>query len=129
MRDSGAKGHDDVVSKYTVTAERAGDRWVLQAVEAPGAISQVANLDEADQIKEAIAFVRGESQGDIEIEVRRIFDITVTREGNWWMVAIPELDGLTQARTEDEAPLMAREYIAVTLGVPVDQVEVRASES
>jgi hypothetical protein len=26
------------------------------------------------------------------------FDIDVTRDGGWWMVHIPELGGLTQAR-------------------------------
>lgn len=57
---------------YTVTAERSGDWWVLQAVEAPGAISQVASLDEAGHIVEAIAFVTGERAEDIEIRVRRV---------------------------------------------------------
>ena len=26
------------------------------------------------------------------------FDIDVTRDGGWWMIHIPELGGLTQAR-------------------------------
>lgn len=60
------------MSKYTVTAERSGQWWVLQAVEAPGAISQVARLDQADQIKEAIAFVTRESEEDIEIHLVRM---------------------------------------------------------
>lgn len=49
---------------------------------------------------------------------------TVYREDRWWMVAIPELDGLTQARRLSEAELMAREYIAVTLDVPLEDVAV-----
>ncbi len=53
-----------------MTAERAGEGWVLQAVEAPGAISQVARLDQADQIKEAIAFVTGEPEESVEIQLR-----------------------------------------------------------
>ena len=57
----------------------------------------------------------------------RHFDVVVTREDKWWMVTIPELDGLTQARRLSEAPRMAREYIAVTLGVPIAEVEVSAS--
>ena len=48
----------------------------------------------------------------------------VTREGRWWMVAVPEIDGLTQARHIGEAELMARELIAVTLDVDLDDVAV-----
>ncbi|WP_434316369.1 hypothetical protein [Leifsonia sp. P73] len=115
------------MASYTVTAERAGDWWVLQAVEAPGAISQVASLDQADQIIEAIAFVTGEPADDIEIRVQRVFDVTVAQEGLWWMVAIPELDGLTQAADLGDVPLMAREYIAATLDLPRDGIEVRVT--
>lgn len=57
------------VSIYHVTAERAGKFWVLQAVEAPGAISQVSRLDQADVIREAIAFVTGETEASVEIAV------------------------------------------------------------
>ena len=55
---------------------------------------------------------------------RRTYAATVTREGRWWMVAIPELDGLTQARRLAEAELMAREWIAVTLDTPLEDVAV-----
>lgn len=57
------------------------------------------------------------------------YRVEVTREGKWWMVAIPELDGLTQARRLGETELMAREYIAVTKGVPLDEVAVEVSLS
>ena len=60
------------MSLYTVTAERSGKWWSLQAVEAPGAISQVARLDQADIIREAIAFVTGEAEEDITITVRPV---------------------------------------------------------
>lgn len=52
------------------------------------------------------------------------YQVTVTRDGKWWMVHIPEIDGLTQARRLIEAPLMAREYIAVTLDQDLAEVEV-----
>lgn len=42
---------------------------MLQAVEAPGALSEVENLEDADQIKEAIAFVTGEPESEIDIKV------------------------------------------------------------
>jgi len=48
----------------------------------------------------------------------------VHREGKWWLVEVPAIDGLTQARRLSEAQLMARELVAVTLGVPLSEVEV-----
>ena len=52
------------------------------------------------------------------------YRVEVTREGKWWMVSVPELDGLTQARRLEDASAMAREYIAVTLDIPTSDVEV-----
>lgn len=52
------------------------------------------------------------------------YTVRVTREGKWWMVHVPEIDGLTQARRLGEAELMARELIAVTKGIALDEVEV-----
>lgn len=54
----------------------------------------------------------------------RKYTARVTREGKWWMVQVPEIDGLTQARRLGEAELMARELIAVTKGIALDEVEV-----
>ena len=55
------------------------------------------------------------------------YEVTVAREGRWWMIEIPELDGLTQARRLDDVEKMAREYIAVTLDIPVSQAAVSIS--
>ena len=55
------------------------------------------------------------------------YDVVVTREGRWWMIEIPELDGLTQVRRVDKVEKMAREYIAVTLDAPLSQVGVSIS--
>jgi predicted RNase H-like HicB family nuclease len=55
------------------------------------------------------------------------YDVTVTREGKWWMVHIPDLDGLTQARRLAETGQMAREWIALTLGVPIADVAVNVT--
>lgn len=57
----------------------------------------------------------------------KTYKATVTREGKWWMVAIPELNGLTQARRLSEARLMAQEWIAVNLDVGVEYVDVDLS--
>ncbi len=55
------------------------------------------------------------------------YAVTVTREGKWWMIAVPELDGLTQARRLSEVETMARSLIAVTLDVPVDSFTITCS--
>jgi hypothetical protein len=52
------------------------------------------------------------------------YDITVTREGKWWMIAVPAIDGLTQARRLSEITPMAVSLIAITLDVPASQVGV-----
>jgi DNA-directed RNA polymerase specialized sigma24 family protein len=58
------------MTTYTVTAERSGRWWALQCVEVPGALSQVARLDHADQIKEAIAFVAGVDEASVEVALQ-----------------------------------------------------------
>jgi hypothetical protein len=52
------------------------------------------------------------------------YHATVTRDGKWWMIAIPGIDGLTQARRLSEAEKMAREYVAVSLDVPLESVAI-----
>ncbi|RVW02886.1 HicB family toxin-antitoxin system [Rhodococcus xishaensis] len=52
------------------------------------------------------------------------YRVKVTREGKWWRVSIPGLDGLTQARRIGETEQMAREFIAVTTGTPIEGVAV-----
>ena len=57
------------MTTYTVTAERSGRWWALQCTEVPGALSQVARLDQADQIKEAIAFIAGVPEDSVDIDL------------------------------------------------------------
>lgn len=59
---------------YTVRAERSGKWWALECVEVPGALSQVTRLDQADQIREAIAFVADVPEESVEIEVIPVID-------------------------------------------------------
>lgn len=54
-----------------------------------------------------------------------MYQVEVTREGRWWMVAVPQIGGLTQARRLAEAELMAREYIAATTGTALEDVQVQ----
>lgn len=59
------------VTTYTVTAERGSRRWLLQCEELPGALSEVARLDQADAVmREAIAFVARVPETEIDIELR-----------------------------------------------------------
>jgi predicted XRE-type DNA-binding protein/predicted RNase H-like HicB family nuclease len=52
------------------------------------------------------------------------FEVKVAREGRWWMVEVPELDGLTQARRLNEVAQMAREWIALHEELSLSEVEV-----
>lgn len=52
------------------------------------------------------------------------YRVNVTRDGRWYMLSIPEIDGLTQARWRWEIKRMARSCIAVTLDVPMREVAV-----
>ena len=52
----------------------------------------------------------------------KTYDAIVTRDGKWWMIEIPDLDGLTQARRLAEVEDMAREFIAVSTRVPQDEI-------
>jgi hypothetical protein len=55
------------------------------------------------------------------------YKVEITREGRWWMVRIPQIDGLTQARRLAEAPTMAREYIALDRGIPLREINVEVT--
>ncbi len=52
------------------------------------------------------------------------YDVNVTRDGRWWMVEIPAIDGLTQARRVSEIEDMARSLIAIELDVAQSSVEL-----
>lgn len=60
-------------------------------------------------------------------EAMHEFKIEVTREGRWWMVRIPEIDGLTQARRLSEAESVAREYIALDRNLPLNDINVETA--
>ncbi|MFF2485260.1 hypothetical protein ACFVSU_02605 [Microbacterium sp. NPDC058062] len=57
----------------------------------------------------------------------KTYDVVVTRDQDWWAVAVPELDGITQARSLEGTTAAAREYIAVTLDVAPDSFDVRVT--
>ena len=48
----------------------------------------------------------------------------MTRDGKWWMIHIPKIDGLTQARRLSEVEKLAREYIAITEDVAMSSFNI-----
>ena len=54
----------------------------------------------------------------------RTLEATAYKEGKWWMVSIPAIDGLTQCKTIEKIPEQAADLAAVILDLPADQVAV-----
>lgn len=52
------------------------------------------------------------------------YDIEVTRDGRWWMIHVPAIGQITQARNEAEIELMARELLAVSTGKPIEEIHI-----
>ncbi len=53
------------------------------------------------------------------------YKVEVTREGRWWMITVPEIDQLTQARRISEIVPMAESLIAVSTDQPLTDIKVR----
>jgi hypothetical protein len=60
----------------------------------------------------------------VTVSARPRYTAQVTREGRWWMVAVPQIDALTQARRLGEAGTMARELLALVLEVEPDSFDL-----
>ncbi len=54
----------------------------------------------------------------------KTYEATVGRDGKWWMIRVPEVGGVSQARSLGEAATMARSLIAVSLDVDPTSFEV-----
>ena len=54
----------------------------------------------------------------------KTYEVTAERDGTFWFIRIPELEGATQALTEEEIPVMARDYIALTLDIPEESFRI-----
>ena len=52
------------------------------------------------------------------------YKVEVVRDGRWWMIHVPEIDGLTQARRVDEIEGMARSLIAISTDKPLSEIGV-----
>jgi len=51
-------------------------------------------------------------------------NVTIEREGTFWLVHIDGTDWLTQARRYSEVELMAREYISLAEDIPIEEVSI-----
>lgn len=59
------------MQRFTATARRDGRWWVVQCDQLPGALSQVARLEQAEVVhREAIAFVADVDESGVEVAVR-----------------------------------------------------------
>lgn len=55
---------------------------------------------------------------------RKTYQLNATREGQWWIIDVPELDYRTQARKLDQVEHMGRDLIALMQDVPADSFDV-----
>lgn len=82
------------MTEYTATAQREGRWWIVQCDQHPGAVSQVARLDQAEEVhREAIAFVADVSAESVSVTVHPQLDPEVSAE----------LDEAQQLRSEAAA--------------------------
>ena len=51
-------------------------------------------------------------------------NITIKREGEYWLIHIDGTEGITQAQQYDEVTTMAREYISLTDHVPISDIAI-----
>lgn len=52
------------------------------------------------------------------------YKVEVQRDGKWWMIHVPDIDGLTQARRLSEVQDMARSLIAISTDTKLSDVDI-----
>ncbi len=69
------------MTDYTATARREGRWWIVQCDQHPGALSQVARLEQAEQVhREAIAFVADVPAESVCVTVQPQVDPQISEE-------------------------------------------------
>lgn len=53
------------------------------------------------------------------------YNVEVNRDGRWWMIRVPEIDQLTQARRISEIADMAKSLIAISTATPLSDIDIR----
>ena len=117
---------DDKIAGYYVGLEQcpdSGDTRGLQRLH-QRLTEQRREQFEVDRIRRALQCRFFPTRAALA-KPSRCFDIEITRHGSWWMVQIPDIDGLTKTRRRDDAEMTAREHIAVTIDAPIAEVAVR----
>ena len=56
--------------------------------------------------------------------MKHVYEAIAEREHDWWIITVPEIDQVTQARVVSEIDTMARDLVAAILDVEEDEVEV-----
>jgi hypothetical protein len=57
----------------------------------------------------------------------REYKVEVERDGRWWMIHVPEIDQITQARRINEIEDMARSLIAFSTDQPISDITVHVA--
>lgn len=57
----------------------------------------------------------------------KVYDATAVREGTWWIITVPELDAVTQARHVREIDTMATGLITALLDLDEGEVKVNVT--
>ena len=55
---------------------------------------------------------------------RKTYQLTAAREGQWWIIDVPELDYRTQARKLDQVEHMGRDLIALMEDIAPDSFDI-----
>lgn len=55
------------------------------------------------------------------------YKVNVTRDGRWWMIDVPEIDQLTQARRINEIEDQARSLIAISTDTPLTDININVT--
>ena len=57
----------------------------------------------------------------------REYKIEVERDGRWWIIHVPEIEQITQARRISEIEDMARSLIAISTDRPISEITVHVA--
>lgn len=88
---------------------------------APSAhLAGLAAIEAGDADDDDTAFVGPDATG-----TRRVYGYDVSRDGRWWLIHVPEIDGMTQARRLGEIDFMVRDLISIWIEQPTESFDVQ----
>ena len=126
----------DSVRRVRAIATRDGKWWLVELPEL-GAVTQARSVSEIELMAHDLAAIWLDvdpstvaidavisSPASEPVPGVEPYRVDLTRDGKFYMLSVPALSGLTQARNEREIELMAREYIATVTNVGLESVGV-----